>query len=244
MKKPLSVLVFFAFLPMPSIAGWFSPDNYEECILDKLPDVEGKLAAIQINRACGVKYKNKYIHFSGVSTEAELKEWFDVPRFSPEKAADCKLSHITKTTGKRAVIMISIACQNLYPTRLLTEDEKKTVLKKFKEDKERIKKAKTFLDRYDPAIKKDKLEQERIKKAKIEKAKSKPYKKVAPVPYEPIYVAPSYRPTQRKSYTRIGDPSLYDYSKRNPNKNSNPKCNLKPVMTTEDYRNCGITPPQ
>ncbi len=253
MKNRLYIMVFILFLPFGSMAGWFSPDNYEECILDKLPDVESRGATIQLKRACKAKYKTKYIQPLDIRNEADFRKWVKTNKFSEEKAIDCKLSNITKKTERIAAIIISSACESLYPSskKPISRDESAHLNKigrqiEFKKAEEKRK--------YEEAkLEKEKIEKERVNKVRTEKERIEYEKQrkplgyemgvAIPFPYAPTTVVPKKSSRKGKTYTKIGDPSLYDQSRKNPNKFYNPKCTLKPVMTDEDYRLCGITPP-
>ncbi len=54
--KLLFAVVLTATINVPAWAGWFGPDNYEECILDSMKGVTSNAAAVAIAQACRAKF--------------------------------------------------------------------------------------------------------------------------------------------------------------------------------------------
>ena len=50
-------LFFLAYiLSMPATAGWFGPDDYDECILESMQGVKSDVAAYHIRQSCREKF--------------------------------------------------------------------------------------------------------------------------------------------------------------------------------------------
>ena len=45
-------------MPLPGLAGWFEPSNYDECILESMKGVTSDKAAIYIAKSCRKKFSN------------------------------------------------------------------------------------------------------------------------------------------------------------------------------------------
>src|SRR3989344_9259022 len=45
--------------PLPTMAGWFGPSNYDECILESMKGVTSDKAALLIARSCRQKFPNE-----------------------------------------------------------------------------------------------------------------------------------------------------------------------------------------
>ncbi|MBF0398611.1 MAG: hypothetical protein HQK78_17685 [Desulfobacterales bacterium] len=86
--------VLFCFLVcVPNIiAGWFGPDNFEECIQINQKKSSSKLAARAIHLACTKKFTEK--------TEIEY--------------ANCIIEHVGNTASDLGVRAIVEACANIY----------------------------------------------------------------------------------------------------------------------------------
>ncbi|TKB08404.1 hypothetical protein [Desulforhopalus sp. IMCC35007] len=55
MKKFLLALCVLS-VPCSSVAGWFGPDNYEDCILENSKGVDSDVAARLVHNACRKKF--------------------------------------------------------------------------------------------------------------------------------------------------------------------------------------------
>ena len=75
--------------------------TFEECILDDMPDVGNRLAAVTVIRECNKKPKAKAGLKSG--------SWF-----GPSSRHECMMKYGKKTTVQTASKMIFVACRKLY----------------------------------------------------------------------------------------------------------------------------------
>jgi len=57
----MNVLILWLFLVIPpsALAGWFSPDNYDDCILDSMVNINNATAAKFAARSCRNKFPNQ-----------------------------------------------------------------------------------------------------------------------------------------------------------------------------------------
>jgi len=94
-KRNCSLLfgLFCFFFYVPNIiAGWFGPDNFEECIQINQKKTSSELAARAIHLACTKKFTEK--------TDIEY--------------ANCILEHVGNTSSDLGVRAIVGACANIY----------------------------------------------------------------------------------------------------------------------------------
>ena len=101
----LLLLVGLIFLiPSNSNAFWGNK-TYEECILENMPGIEGRQAAITVRMSCQQKYPKR----------AEPKRRLGV--FGPSNFDDCILKYITGKERDEAASFIRQACSSLLPRR-------------------------------------------------------------------------------------------------------------------------------
>lgn len=89
----------------PSEAGiFFGPDNYSECILDRVEGVQNDLVAISETTQCRREFPD-YLPPEGASS------FF----FGPDTAAECVAEYAASTPSGYAANQIREACFQLYP---------------------------------------------------------------------------------------------------------------------------------
>ena len=106
MLRSLSILMllvscFFA----PVNAGWFSPDNYGECLLKKMQNVHSDTIARQIVDAC----KNQYPPHERIFATKKA------PWCGPKTSSECVVKYAKKLQAELGVEYIQSACYKLYP---------------------------------------------------------------------------------------------------------------------------------
>lgn len=104
MKLTPLILCLFYILPLTSNAGWFSPDNYWECLLDSMHEVESDAIAEEVIKTC----KSAHPFHKRVFVEKK-RPWFGV-----KTASQCVLKHGKKTPSEVAARHIQAACYKLY----------------------------------------------------------------------------------------------------------------------------------
>lgn len=85
-------------------AGWFSPDNYWECLLDNMRAVQSDAIAEEAVKVC----KNKFPFHKRVFVEKK-RPWFGI-----KTASQCVLKHGKNTPSEIAARHIQAACYKLY----------------------------------------------------------------------------------------------------------------------------------
>ncbi len=81
-----------------------SPENYHECLLERLPDVQNDVVAASENSQCRVAFPD--------STPPEK---VDPGWLGPETVAECLAEFGTNTPSSYAANLIREACFQLYP---------------------------------------------------------------------------------------------------------------------------------
>jgi len=97
-----------SLLCAPADAGFFShPDNYAECILDRLQDVQNDQVALSETVECQKQ-------FPGSPTPEKIRPIL----FGPRTIADCVAEYGGGTHSGYAADQIRTACFQLYPETL------------------------------------------------------------------------------------------------------------------------------
>lgn len=104
MKLTPLILCLFYILAPTSAAGWFSPDNYWECLLDNMHEVQSDAIAEEVIKSC----KSAYPIHKRVFVEKKH------PWFGAKTASQCVLKHGKKTPSEVAARHIQAACYKLY----------------------------------------------------------------------------------------------------------------------------------
>ena len=86
-------------------AGWFSPDNYWECLLDNMEKVQSDTIAEEVVASC----KNKFAFHDRIFIEKKR------PWFGPKTASACVLKHGKRVQTELGARYIQSACYKLYP---------------------------------------------------------------------------------------------------------------------------------
>lgn len=55
------IALIMMLIASPVQAGWFGPDNYDDCILDNVKPDMTKYAVIAVRNACRGKFPNKQV---------------------------------------------------------------------------------------------------------------------------------------------------------------------------------------
>ncbi len=94
-------------LVVPSIthAGWFSPDNYWECILDEMQDVQSDTIAEEVISYC----KDKFAFHDRIFVEKRR------PWLGAKTASACVLNYGKRVQSEIGARYIQSACYKLYP---------------------------------------------------------------------------------------------------------------------------------
>lgn len=87
-----------------SHAGWFGPDNYWECLLDNMREVQSDIIAEEVIKNC----KSTFPFHKRVFVEKK-RPWFGV-----KTASQCVLKYGKNTPSEIAARHIQAACYKLY----------------------------------------------------------------------------------------------------------------------------------
>jgi len=107
MRPLITVLLSLpaAWLPIPAAAGYFTgPENYHECILDRLDGVNDNATAVNLVVQCRDE-------FNPLNPEQPPSPWF----FEPQNVKECLEEHLAKPASPFAVGQIQDACLMYYP---------------------------------------------------------------------------------------------------------------------------------
>tara|TARA_R110002096_G_scaffold297437_3_gene491916 strand:+ start:334 stop:636 length:303 start_codon:yes stop_codon:yes gene_type:complete len=86
-------------------AGWFSPDNYWECILDEMQNVQSDTIAEEVVISC----KDKFAFHDRIFVEKRR------PWLGPKTATACAVKYGKKVQTEIGARYIQSACYKLYP---------------------------------------------------------------------------------------------------------------------------------
>ncbi len=98
-----AVVVVMSISPLH--AGWFSPDNYWECLLDHMQNVQSDAIAEEVVESC------KRDHPFHERIFIEKKQ----PWFGPKTARACVLKYGKQVQTEVGAKYIQSACYKLYP---------------------------------------------------------------------------------------------------------------------------------
>lgn len=99
------MLIFCVITNTQAFAGWFSADNYWECLLDGMSDVQTDAIAKEVIDYC----KDRYPFHERVFIEKKTP-WFGV-----KTASECAIKHGKNVNSELAARHIQAACYKLYP---------------------------------------------------------------------------------------------------------------------------------
>lgn len=102
---PASMLLFLLLTSGPSFAGWFSPDNYWQCLLDKMSNVQTDTIADEVLAYC----KDRHPFHERVFIEKK-SPWFGI-----KTASECSIKHGKNVNSELAARHIQAACYKLFP---------------------------------------------------------------------------------------------------------------------------------
>lgn len=103
----IKLLLIYCLLVPTVFASWFSPDNYWECILDNMQEVQSDTIAQEIVKSC----KNNYPFHERLFIEKK-KSWFGI-----KTATQCVLKNGKRIKSELAARHIQAACYKLYPDK-------------------------------------------------------------------------------------------------------------------------------
>lgn len=105
MLKYLPFFILFVLLTTPSTSfSWFGGINtFDECILEKMPGIDGNGAARAILSSCNQKYPER--------SEPENK----LGIFGPKNYDDCVFKHIKGKESEIAAGAIMGSCYQIFP---------------------------------------------------------------------------------------------------------------------------------
>lgn len=86
-------------------AGWFSPDNYWECLLKNMKKVQSDTIAEEVVASC----KNQFAFHDRIFIEKK-RSWF-----GPKTASACVLKYGKQVQTELGARYIQSACYKLYP---------------------------------------------------------------------------------------------------------------------------------
>ena len=105
MKIILLVIFVWLNIGASAYAGWFSPDNYWECILDNMQNVQSDTIAEEVVSSC----KENFAFHDRIFVEKKR------PWFGPKTASACVLKYGKRVQTEVGARYIQSACYKLYP---------------------------------------------------------------------------------------------------------------------------------
>ena len=99
----LSLMIFSH--PTVAISGWFSPDNYWECLLDELQNIQSDTIAEEAVELC----KNNFPFHERIFITKKTA-WF-----GPKTAGQCVIKYGKKIKTEVGARYLQSACYKLYP---------------------------------------------------------------------------------------------------------------------------------
>ena len=103
----IKILLLYWLMLATVSAGWFSPDNYWECNLENLKEVQSDTIAQEAINFC----KDKFPFHERLFVEKK-QPWFGV-----KTANQCVLKHGKQIKSELAARHIQAACYKLYPDK-------------------------------------------------------------------------------------------------------------------------------
>jgi hypothetical protein len=105
MKIAIAAIAIWLNIASLSHAGWFSPDNYWECLLDDMQNVQSDAIAEEVVSYC----KNKFAFHDRIFVEKKR------PWFGAKTASTCVLKYGKRVQTEIGARYIQSACYKLYP---------------------------------------------------------------------------------------------------------------------------------
>lgn len=105
MKKTLVTAIILLSNVCVAHAGWFSQDNYWECLLDDMQDVQSDTIAEEVISSC----KDKFAFHDRIFIKKKP------PWFGPKTASACALKYGKQVHTEIGARYIQSACYKLYP---------------------------------------------------------------------------------------------------------------------------------
>ena len=105
--KTLSTAFILAIYTNSAVAGWFSPDNYWECLLDEMQNVQSDTIAEEVINACKQRHPFHERVFAN-----KKRSWF-----GPKSASACVLKYGKRIQTELGARYIQSACYKLYPDK-------------------------------------------------------------------------------------------------------------------------------
>ena len=105
MKIALLAIIISLNIASIAYAGWFSSDNYWECILDEMQNVQSDTIAKEVVSSC----KHKFAFHDRIFVEKKR------PWFGPKTSSACVLKYGKGVQTEFGARYIQSACYKLYP---------------------------------------------------------------------------------------------------------------------------------
>ena len=105
MKNRFTVLLLILSCSSGAQAGWFSPDNYWECLLKEMRHVQSDTIAEEVISAC----KDRYPFHERLFIEKK-RSWF-----GPKSSSACVIKYGKHVQSELGARYIQSACYKLYP---------------------------------------------------------------------------------------------------------------------------------
>ena len=105
MKILVLNLLVVVMLSPPIQAGWFSDDNYWQCLLDDMQDIKSDTVAQELVAHC----QQRYPFYTRIFIKKKC------PVFGIKTAKECVLKHGKNINSELAARYIQAACYKLYP---------------------------------------------------------------------------------------------------------------------------------
>lgn len=105
LMKTLLLVILLIAQNSVAMAGWFGPDNYWECLLDKMQQVQSDTIAEEVVGIC----KEQHPFHERIFVEKK-RRWF-----GPKTANECTLKYGKRVQSEIGARYIQSACYKLYP---------------------------------------------------------------------------------------------------------------------------------
>lgn len=105
MKTSALVVLCLVTISTQTNAGWFSADNYWECLLDNMEKVQSDTIAEEVVASC----KDRFAFHDRMFVEKKR------PWFGPKTASACVLKYGKRVQTELGARYIQSACYKLYP---------------------------------------------------------------------------------------------------------------------------------
>ena len=88
-----------------TLTGCSKPNNFAECIIQDMKDVQNPQVFVTIHKACYAKFTSMY---------SDIEQGYGRGMFSYENRGECIIDNAKNTTFDRAASSMSVACGCLY----------------------------------------------------------------------------------------------------------------------------------